>query len=303
MAHGDDRLPEVHDMSTHQGQLRYDVFIAPEKSFKGPQPRVGDPPAWDPTTATLIYGEHDAVLVDALCTMREATALADWVALHEPRLTTIYITHGHFDHWFGLSGLLERFPSARAVASSGTVRLIRRVTQFDTYRALFPGQIADSIAMPEPLDTDHFELEGHRLEVIETGHTDAVDSTSLYVPDLGLLVSGDVVYNHCHMYVGDTTAASRREWIATLDKLAALNPRAVVAGHKDPTRGNPPSILGESRGYIESYGQLYDAGLRDRELFEAMMSRYPDWVSRQQFLLLGLGVRSEPVVGERAPGG
>jgi glyoxylase-like metal-dependent hydrolase (beta-lactamase superfamily II) len=284
-------------VSTHQKQLRYDVFVAPEKPLNGPQPRVGDPPAWDPTSATLIYGEHDAVLVDALCTMREATALADWVALHERRLTTIYITHVHFDHWLGLSVLLERFPSARAVASSGTVGLMRRVTQFAAYRALIPGQIADTIAMPEPLDTDHFELEAHRLQVIETGHTDAVDSTSLYVPDLGLIVSGDVVYNHCHMYVGDTTQASRSDWLAALDKLAALNPRAVVAGHKDPTCGNPPSIVAESRGYIESYGQLYDAGLRDHELFDAMMNRYPDWVSRQQFLLLGFVNRNERAVG------
>jgi glyoxylase-like metal-dependent hydrolase (beta-lactamase superfamily II) len=130
-----------------------------------------------------------------------------------------------------------------------------------------------------------------------------VDSTSVYVPDLGLIVSGDVVYNHCHMYVGDTTPASRGEWVAALDTLVALNPSAVVAGHKDPTRGNPPSIVVESRGYIEAYGQLYAAGARDRELFEAMMSRYPDWVSRQQFLLLGLGVRSEHNAGERAPAG
>jgi glyoxylase-like metal-dependent hydrolase (beta-lactamase superfamily II) len=289
----------VHHVSTRQRQLRYDVFVAPEKPFNGPEPRVGDPPAWDPTTATLIYGEHDAVLVEALCTMPEATALADWVALHERRLTTIYITHGHFDHWFGLSVLLERFPSARAVASAGTVGLMRRVTQFATYRALFPGQIAETIAVPELLDADHIELEGHRLQVIETGHTDAVDSTSLYVPDLGLIVSGDVVYNHCHMYVGDTTPESRMEWVAALDKLAALHPTAVVAGHKDPTRGNPPSILGDSRGYIEAYGQQYDAGLRGRKLFEAMVSRYPDWVSRQQFLLLGFADRRADASADR----
>jgi hypothetical protein len=91
------------------------------------------------------------------------------------------------------------------------------------------------------------------------------------------------------MYVGATTADSRAEWIAALDKLAALNPTAVVTGHKDPTCGNPPSVLAESRAYLEYYGQLREAGLSDRELFDAMVSRYPDWVSRQQFLLLGLG--------------
>jgi hypothetical protein len=90
------------------------------------------------------------------------------------------------------------------------------------------------------------------------------------------------------MYVGDTTPDSRAEWIAALDRLAALNPTAVVTGHKDPTQGNSPGVLAESRGYLEYYGSLRDAGMPDQELFDAMVDRYPDWVSRQQFLILGL---------------
>jgi glyoxylase-like metal-dependent hydrolase (beta-lactamase superfamily II) len=271
--------------------LSYDVFTAPEAPFSAPPPRVGDPPAWDPKTSTLIFGTHDAVLVDALMTVPEAAALADWIALHQRRLTTIYITHGHGDHFLGLSVLLDRFPGARAVATAGTVQQMRKQSTSQVLdngvRARYPGQIADPVALAEPLDTGRIELEGLPLEVIETGHTDTVDTTSLHVPDLGLIVSGDVAYNHCHMYVATTTPGSRAEWIAALDKLAALRPAAVVTGHKDPTRGNPPSVLAESRGYLEYYGQLHEAGLADQDLFDAMVTRYPDWVSRQQFLILG----------------
>ena len=279
-------------MSSHrQLPLRYDVFVAPEKPFSAPAPRVGDSPAWDPTTSTLIFGARDAVLVDALATVREATALADWVALHDRRLTTIYITHGHGDHYLGLSVLLDRFPTARAVATAATVEQMRKQITPEAlnngFRARFPGQIADTVVLPEPLGAAQVELEGLPLVVIETGHTDTVDTTSLFAPDLGLIVSGDVAYNHCHMFVGATTADSRAQWIAALDRLAALNPSAVVAGHKDPTRGNPPSILSESRGYLEYYGQLREAALSDQDLFDAMVSRYPDWISRQQFLLVG----------------
>src|ERR1700733_14138231 len=111
-------------MSTKRSPLKYDVFVAPELPFIAPPPsRVAnsDPPAWDPKTATLICGERDAILVDALLTVREATALADWIALHDRQLTTIYITHGHGDHFLGLPVLLDRFPHARAVATMGTV--------------------------------------------------------------------------------------------------------------------------------------------------------------------------------------
>jgi glyoxylase-like metal-dependent hydrolase (beta-lactamase superfamily II) len=97
-------------MPTSQPPLKYDVFVAPEKPYTAPPPRVGDPPAWDPTTSTLIFGARDAILVESLMTIREATALADWVALHERRLTTIYVTHGHGDHYLGLPVVLDRFP-------------------------------------------------------------------------------------------------------------------------------------------------------------------------------------------------
>jgi glyoxylase-like metal-dependent hydrolase (beta-lactamase superfamily II) len=278
-------------MPATQSALSYDVFVAPEKPFVAPPPAVGDSPAWDPTTSTLIFGARDAVLVDPLMTVREATALTDWVALHDRQLTTIYITHGHGDHYLGLPVVLDRFPDARVVAAPGTAQHMQRQDNQpldDALRERFPGQIADAVPPPEPLDRPEFELEGSAIEVIETGHTDTFDTTSLHVPDLGLIVSGDVAYNHCHMYVGATTADSRAEWVAALDRLAALNPTAVVSGHKDPTQGNPPTVLAESRGYLEYYGQLRDAALPDQELFGAMVDRYPDWVSRQQFLILGL---------------
>jgi glyoxylase-like metal-dependent hydrolase (beta-lactamase superfamily II) len=279
-------------MSSTRSALRYDVFAAPEKPFRAPPPQVGDAPAWDPRTATLIFGDRDAVLVDALMTVAEATVLAQWVALHDRDLTTVYITHGHGDHYLGLPAVLGQFPAARVVAAPGTVRQMRERESDPSggiFRTLFPGQVAESVPLPEPLESREIGLEGSVLEVIETGRTDAPDTTSLYVADLGLVVAGDVAYNHCHMFVGNTTPDGREEWLAALDRLAALKPDAVVCGHKDPSRGNPPTVLAESRGYLEYYGQLRQAAVPDEDLFTAMVDRYPDWVSRQQFLILGLG--------------
>src|SRR6202790_2431827 len=101
---------------TTSNTLGVNVFTAPGKTMVGERPKpFGEALGFDPITSTLIYGEYDAGLVDAMGTVAEAEALADWVALHNRNLETIYITHAHFAHFYGLSILLECFPGARAI--------------------------------------------------------------------------------------------------------------------------------------------------------------------------------------------
>lgn len=272
-------------------RLNVNVLTVPEKAVVGERPRpFGPPMAWDPMTSTLIFGENDAVLVDTLTTVAEAKALADWVALHHRNLTTIYITHGHIDHFAGLSLLLQRFPDARAIATPKSVALMQKQTpRLSSYRKLWPGQLPATITLPEPYDDDAFTLEGHELRIIEQGRTDAVGTTSLHVPSIDLVVAGDVVYNECHMFVGDTTPESRASWIAALDRLAAMNPKIAVAGHKKPGAPDTPAAIEATKRYLSDFGRLQESTSSDRELFDAMTELYPDWVSHQAWLMFGLG--------------
>jgi glyoxylase-like metal-dependent hydrolase (beta-lactamase superfamily II) len=269
--------------------LSVNVFTAPEKTMAGERTRpFGPQPAFDAITSTLIYGENDAVLVDAMGTVAEAEALADWVALHDRNLTTIYITHGHFDHFTGLSVLLQRFPDAKAIATPKSVELMgKQAEMMPVFRKSFPEQLPAAIVVAEPYDDDAFTLEGHELRIIEQGRTDAEDTTSLHVPAIDLVVGGDVVYNKCHMYVGDTTPESRANWIAALDRLSALNPKTVVAGHKKPGAPDTPATIEESKRYLTDFGRLQESTTSDRELYDAMTELYPDWVSHQAWLMFG----------------
>src|ERR1700679_3908375 len=162
--------------------LSVNIFTAPGKAMVGERPRpFGEPLGFDPATSTLIFGEHDAVLIDAMTTVAEAEALADWVALHNRNLETIYITHGHFDHFYGLSVLLDRFPGARAIATPKTVKAMQMSftpTVERLARRLFPGQVATRLVAPEPYEPSTFPLEGHEIRIIEEGRTDSADSTS-----------------------------------------------------------------------------------------------------------------------------
>jgi glyoxylase-like metal-dependent hydrolase (beta-lactamase superfamily II) len=271
--------------------LGVNVLTAPGKAMVGERPKpFGEALGFDPITSTLIFGEHDAVLVDAMTTVAEAEALAAWIALHNRNLETIYITHAHFDHFYGLSVLLNRFPSARAIATSRTVKAMQMsfsppVEQLA--RRLFPGQVATKLVPPEAYEQDTFTLEGHELRIIELGRTDSDASTSLHVPSIGLIVAGDVVYNQCHMYVGDTTPESRKNWIAALDRLATLNPKIVVAGHKKPGAPDSPSTIQDTKRYLQDFDRLQRTAKSDKELFDQMTELYPQWVANQSWLMFG----------------
>jgi len=274
-----------------QNTLSVNVFTAPAKAMVGERPKpFGEALGFDPITSTLIFGEYDAVLVDAMGTVAEAEALADWVALHNRNLETIYITHAHFDHFYGLSVLLDRFPGARAIATPNAVAamqmsftpIVERLA-----RRMFPGQVPTKLVGAEPYEGDTFLLEGHELRIIEQGRTDSPDSTSLYVPSIGLIVAGDVVYNQCRIYVGDTTPESRKNWIAALDRLAALNPKIVVAGHKKPGALDSPSTIQDTKRYLEDFDRAQKNATSEQELFDQMTELYPHWVANQSWLMFG----------------
>jgi hypothetical protein len=103
--------------------------------------------------------------------------------------------------------------------------------------------------------------------------------TCLHVPSIGLIVGGDVVYNGIHPYLGETDTQSRIEWISTLDKLEALKPKAVIAGHKVPENDDNPRIIAETRQYLRDFNRLNTATTTARELYNAMLEIYPDRVN------------------------
>src|SRR5260370_26305606 len=80
---------------------------------------------WSPISSTLISGERDAVLVDTFITVEQNRALAEWIAASGKNLTTIYATHGHGDHFFGVNTIQLRFPNARFVASRDAIEVMR----------------------------------------------------------------------------------------------------------------------------------------------------------------------------------
>jgi len=239
----------------------------------------GSPIVSSPVTSTLIYGAHDAVLVDPPFTRDQVQRVGDWIEKSGKTLTHIYATHGHGDHWFGTDQLLQRFPSAVAYATEGTIAKMHE--QASTGRAQmwdvdFPGQIPPSPVVYRPVPREGFELEGERVVPVEVGHTDTDDTTVLHVPSIGLVVAGDVAYNGVHQYLLESAHGGIKSWLQALNTVAALQPSAVVAGHKNKDLGDEPKIIDETRDYLLDAQRLLAGKPSPNEFFDHMIRLYPD---------------------------
>lgn len=242
---------------------------------------------WPATTSTLISGDRDALLVDALLTTDEGERLAAWVRDTGSQPRAIFVTHAHGDHFFGAGPVLDAFPDARLIASDQQVvdeaRADTTAGHMAFWNSTFPGQVSQSPAVPSMTSSQEFSLEGHPVEFRTIGRADeGVLGTIVHVPELQVICSGDIVYNNIHMWLRNSTPDSRRAWLASLDGVAALSPSMIVAGHKDPDAPDDDAtrVLDQSRRYIEDFDETVAKSSAPREVIDAMLAKYPGYGNR-----------------------
>jgi glyoxylase-like metal-dependent hydrolase (beta-lactamase superfamily II) len=261
--------------------LSYDVFVNDPPPQDGVLPN-GEPKRFSPMASTLISGERDAVLTDPGMTTDQANALGDWIAAHDRNLTDIFVTHGHGDHWFAASLLAQRF-GARVVASAGTIAQMRAnaATRPLLWDRIYTG-IPDSPVTATTVLDNRFTLEGHELMIVEVGSTDSDDTTVLHVPDLDLVVAGDVIYNGVHMYLAQSVLVGGfGPWRDAIDVVEGLNPRHIVSGHQNKTLDDDASRqIAQTRQYLDDAEELLRTEDSAIGFFNAKLERYPGYLGR-----------------------
>jgi glyoxylase-like metal-dependent hydrolase (beta-lactamase superfamily II) len=273
--------------------LTYQTFVSEGvPRARGALP-TGERLASSPITSTLLLGAEDAVLVDPPLTIGQTEEVGDFVARSGRRLRYIYVTHGHGDHWFGTNRLLERFPGAAVYATPGTIAVMHKQATEGRQKVFdpdFPGLIGDTIVVAQPILARGLDLEGHALVPVEVGHSDTDDTTVLHVPSLHLAVAGDVVYNGVHQYLLESGHGGIDAWLRALDEVAALNPRIVIAGHKNKALPDDPKSIEETRRYLLDVKQLLAAHPTPQVYYERMLELYPDRLNRGPLWYSGLGL-------------
>ncbi|EEA19186.1 hypothetical protein TMatcc_010266 [Talaromyces marneffei ATCC 18224] len=265
------------------GSLQVDVYVAPPipaaTGFTEPSKSQ-----WSPISCTLIHNSKSAVLVDTPITIKQTEALADWIKATlapDTKLEYIYTTHAHGDHYFGNPVILEHFPGAKCVATASVAAGIEKTlaASIPIWQGWFPdGQIlSERQTVPESLpETGEFFIDGHSLFGVDVSHSDTDASSFLHVPDLDLVVAGDVVYGDCYQFLAEAnTPEKRKSWLNALDQIAALKPSIVVPGHKRASQLDGPYLIESTREYIRTFErELEQLGDAD-QLEEAMKKLYP----------------------------
>lgn len=257
--------------------LRYRIFLHDYLGFN--------------SNSTLLYGEKDAVLVDASQLLSDSYKMAGEILKMRVHLTHIYVSHFHPDHHFGLQVLHFAFPNAKIVALPLSVKDIvftssDKVDMWAIDR--FGPDIPAVTTIPQPLAEPRLELEGEEIVFSGGWEGDSIDNSVVWIPSLKTVLATDVAFHDCNLWPIESDVERRKTWRKDIARLMDFDPRIVVPGHHDAAKLQilEEVLEDESRTYTdcvewsirysEAYDEVYEKARTGAEMVELMNKRYGD---------------------------
>jgi len=229
--------------------------------------------------SVIVTGKTDAVLIDAQWTLSNAHRVVAEILETGKHLKTIYVTHAHPDHYFGLGPIAEAFPKARVIALPSVARTINK--QFFGKIEHWE-EVIGVINVPrkavniEPLTENYFELEGHRIEIIPEVMGDLKYNTVVWIPSIKTLYGSDVLFNQAHPFTCEVTAEERQLWIQEIERLETMNAEVIIPGHQKPGMPFDSSSYSFTKDYLIATDEELLKTKDVAGFYYAMVKRFPD---------------------------
>ena len=243
--------------------LKLEVYNASENSFG--------------VASTIISGKTDAVLIDAQFTLADAEKVAQQIKASGKKLTTIYVSHGDPDFYFGLEIFKKYFPDVTVYASPATVEHIKATAQkkLEIWGERLGKNITSNVILPQVLKGNSIDLEGQKLEII--GIKEFPSTTFVWIPSIKTVVGGINVFGTSfHLWMADAqTAEVRKQWISILDKIENLHPAIVIPAHAKSETTFDISTVKHTRSYIQFYEEALKTNKTSEELIKTLKAKYP----------------------------
>ena len=244
------------------------------------------------SNSTLIYGERDAILVDASQLLSDSYRMISEIIPMRKNLTHIYVSHFHPDHHFGLAGLKYAFPNAKIVALPSVVKDIvftssDKVAMWAIDR-FGPGDIPRRTTIPMPLSEPRIELEGEEILLSDDWEGDSINNSVVWIPSIKVACATDIAFHDCHLWPIESNVARRIKWRDSISRLRDFEARIIIPGHCDEEKIRIMEEVQEdasrpytdcidwSLKYLDNYEEVYNTAKTGAELVEGMTRFYPD---------------------------
>jgi glyoxylase-like metal-dependent hydrolase (beta-lactamase superfamily II) len=246
--------------------LEYQVFTTSETSLYA--------------NMVLIKGKKNVMLVDAPFSRADAHRVVAAILDTGLNLTKVVVTHDHPDHFFGMDVIADAFPQAEIVANAKVVEEIWRSIplKLKRWNPVLGTNAPRYVAVPKALPEAHFEFERHRVEVIGPMQGDHRSATAFWLPKEKVLIAGDLTFNHFHVPLFEHVPAQREAWVKSLNRLAKLGAKIVIAGHRRPGISDDNDSILWTREYIERFSRLSTELKTSAEIVAQIKKLYPDTV-------------------------
>ena len=268
-----------------RNQIHVDVYNTPIlKTATG----IEDPNKqwWSPTSCTLVHTAFSAILMDTSPTVAQTEDIADWIDKTigpECQLKYFWTTHAHGDHFLGFPVLQKRYPGIKALATAKVLEALKPTYSDDIFfkywQSLFPGQeVSGEKPTFEALpSSNEIDLDGHMLKAYDVVQGDSPANSFMHVPDLELVVAGDLVYGDCYQYLVEANTKEKRiNWIKAVEQIESLRPQIVVPGHKRASQINGAYLTKPTKKYLEVFGDEVEKAESAKALEQRMKELYPD---------------------------
>lgn len=227
--------------------------------------------------SVIVSGKTDAILIDAQFTLADAEIVAQEIKQSGKKLTSIYVSHGDPDFYFGLEVFKKHFPEVTAYASPATVEHIKATAQkkLDVWGERLGKALTSNIVLPQVLKGNSLELEGEQLEII--GLDEFPTKTVIWIPSIKAVVGGINVFGTTfNLWMADAqTTEARTQWIDVLTKIEALNPEIVIPAHANSESPFDISAVKHTKSYIQFYEEALKTNKTSESLIAALKATYP----------------------------
>ena len=255
---------EIRHTASGTNSLSTKVFFSDENGFE--------------VASVIVMGKTDAVLIDAQWTLSNAHRVITEILETGKNLKTIYLTHAHPDHYFGVGVISEAFPKARVIAIPSEADIINKqfFGKIEHWEGVIGAHnVCRKTAKIEALKENYFELEGQRFEIISKVMGDMKYNTMVWIPSIKTLVASDVLFNQAHPFTCELTKEERQQWIADVNKIEKMGAEVIIPGHQKPGMQFDKSSLDFTREYIVATEEELARTEGVGEFFFAMMKRFP----------------------------